>query len=176
MYTLELLSFSSTLFKKATVSSWYWCWISMKKNSLRASSPIWASEGSCARTRERAAPRSRVSSRVPLARVLFTISPKWRACSQARKRIVCEQAFRNALAAGQEKGAGELATTSLEFEYLHWKSRCEVLIGGDDISNDAITLGTCISMFALIGEFKFQRRSCKLDLLPFPDSTPERPG
>ena len=28
-------------------------------------------------------PRSRVSSRVPLARVLFTISPKWRACSQA---------------------------------------------------------------------------------------------
>ena len=26
---------------------------------------------------------SRVSSRVPLARVLFTISPKWRACSQA---------------------------------------------------------------------------------------------
>ena len=29
------------------------------------------------------APRSRVSSRVPLARVLFTISPKWRACSQA---------------------------------------------------------------------------------------------
>ena len=30
------------------------------------------------------APRSRVSSRVPLARILFTISPKWRACSQAR--------------------------------------------------------------------------------------------
>ena len=26
---------------------------------------------------------SRVSPRVPLARVLFTISPKWRACSQA---------------------------------------------------------------------------------------------
>ena len=51
-----------------------------------------------------------------------------------------------------------------------------MLIGGDDISYEIITLGTCISMFALIGEFKFQRRSCKLDLLPFPDSTTERPG
>ena len=49
-------------------------------------------------------------------------------------------------------------------------------IGGDDISDDVITLGTCISMFALIGESKFQRRSCKLDLLPFPDSTTERPA
>ena len=37
-----------------------------------------------------------------------------------------------ALVAGQEK-KGELATTSLEFEYLHRKSRCEMLIGGDDI-------------------------------------------
>ena len=32
-----------------------------------------------------------------------------------------------------------------EFEYLHQKSRCEMLIGGDDISNDIITLGTCFS-------------------------------
>ena len=55
---------------------------------------------------------------------------------------------------------GELATTSLEFEYLHRKSRCEMLIGGDDISNDVTTLGTCFSVcfyirtlfrFALIG-------------------------
>ena len=38
---------------------------------------------------------------------------------------------------------GKIATMSLEFEYLHRKSRCEVLIGGDDISNDLITLGTC---------------------------------
>ena len=30
------------------------------------------------------APRFRVSSRVPLVRLLFTISPKWRACLQAR--------------------------------------------------------------------------------------------
>ena len=39
---------------------------------------------------------------------------------------------------------------SLKFEYLHRKSRCEMLIGGDDISNDAITLGTCFSMFVYI--------------------------
>ena len=43
-----------------------------------------------------------------------------------------EQAPRGALAAGQEK-KGELATTSLEFGHLHRKSRCEMLIGGDDI-------------------------------------------
>ena len=44
--------------------------------------------------------------------------------------------------AGREKKR-ELATTSLEFEYLHRKSRCEMLIGGDYISNDVITVGTC---------------------------------
>ena len=58
-------------------------------------------------------------------------------------------ALRDALAAGRDK-KGELATTSLEFEYLHRKSRCEMLIGGDDISNDVITLGTCFSMFVYI--------------------------
>ena len=36
---------------------------------------------------------------------------------------------------------------SLEFEYLHRKSRCEMLIGGDDISNDVNTLGTCCHVF-----------------------------
>ena len=45
---------------------------------------------------------------------------------------------------------GELAIAFLEFEYLHRKSRCEMLIGGDDISNDVITLGTCFSMFVYI--------------------------
>ena len=44
----------------------------------------------------------------------------------------------------------ELATTSLEFEYLHRKSLCEMLIGGDDISNDVIAQGTCFSMFVYI--------------------------
>ena len=50
---------------------------------------------------------------------------------------------------GQEKEGG-LATTSLEFEFLHQKSQCKMLIGGDDISNDIITLGTCFSMFVYI--------------------------
>ena len=66
-----------------------------------------------------------------------------------------------------------------------------MLIGGDDISNDAITLGTCflftIALFSasrwlleiwqlsrrgatgeLEVEFKFQRRSCKLSFLSPP--------
>ena len=63
--------------------------------------------------------------------------------------LACEQALRGALAAVWEK-EGELATTSLEFEYLHRKSRCDMLIGGDDICNDVITIHTCFSMFAYI--------------------------
>ena len=50
------------------------------------------------------------------------------------------------LASGQEEG-GELATMSLEFENLDGKSQCEMLIGGDDISNDVITLGACSTCF-----------------------------
>ena len=61
----------------------------------------------------------------------------------------CEQALKGALAAGREK-KGELATMSLEFEYLHRKSRWEMLSGGDDISNNVITLGTCFSLFVYI--------------------------
>ena len=62
------------------------------------------------------------------------------------------QALRGALAAGWEKER-ELATTSLEFEYLH---RCEMLIGANDISNDVITLGTCFLMFVYIrGRLRF---------------------
>ena len=54
------------------------------------------------------------------------------------------------MAEGREK-EGELScTTSLEFEHLYRKSRCEMLIGGDDISNDVITLDTCFSMFVYI--------------------------
>ena len=45
------------------------------------------------------------------------------------------QALRGTLAVGREKEGG-LATTSLEFEYMHRKRQCEMLIGGDDISND----------------------------------------
>ena len=56
--------------------------------SLRVRVSIWLREASRARTRERAAKapprRCRVSSGMPLARVLFTISPKWRVYSQAK--------------------------------------------------------------------------------------------
>ena len=60
--------------------------------------------------------------------------------------VACEQALQGALAAGREKEG----KSSLEFEYLHRKSRCEGLIGGEDISNNVITLGTCFSMFVYI--------------------------
>ena len=54
------------------------------------------------------------------------------------------------------KKEGELATRNLKFEYLHRKSRCEMLIGGDDCSNDIVTLGTCFSMFVYIcARFRF---------------------
>ena len=97
--------------------------------------------------------------------------------------------------AGLEK-EGELTTTSLEFEYLHRKSRCEMLIGGDGISNDVITLASCFSMFrarfrfALIGGNLtaqstgnhrgvgggIQIPETQLQtLLPFPAPPPERP-
>ena len=90
---------------------------------------------------------------------------------------------------GKRKETLQLRIT-LEFEYLHRKIRCEMLIGGDDITNDVITLGTCFSIFAyiralfrfaLIGgnlttqstgaaaelevEFKFQRRTLRLSFL-----------
>ena len=58
--------------------------------------------------------------------------------------------------AGREK-EGELATTSLEFECLRRKSRCEMLIGGDDISNDVITLARvfqCLLRFAIVSAFR----------------------
>ena len=63
--------------------------------------------------------------------------------------LACEQALLGALAGRREK-EGELATTSLEFEYLHRKRRREMLSGGDDISNDVIIIGTCFSMFVYI--------------------------
>ena len=66
-------------------------------------------------------------------------------CFSIIQNITCQQALQGALAAGREK-EGELATTSLEFEYLHG----EMLIVGDDISNQNITLGTCFSMFVSI--------------------------
>ena len=85
---------------------------------------------------------------------------------------------------------------SLEFEYPHQKSQCEVLIGSDDISIDAITLGTCFSMFVYIrahfhflligGNLTAQSKGSHRGigggiqipetLLPFFTPLPERPG
>ena len=53
--------------------------------------------------------------------------------------VACEQALWGTLTVGRKK-EGELRTTSLEFEYLHRKSLCEMLIVGDDISNNVVTL------------------------------------
>ena len=63
--------------------------------------------------------------------------------------LACRQALRDALAAGRVK-EGELATTSLEFEYLHQKSQCKIMIGRDDIRNYVITLGMYFSMIVYI--------------------------
>ena len=71
--------------------------------------------------------------------------------SQFRLRVAYEQALWGAVAAGWEI-EGELATTSLEFEYLHRKRRCEILIARDDIGNDVITLSLlfqCLFTFQL---------------------------
>ena len=57
--------------------------------------------------------------------------------------VAYEQALRGTLAEGREK-EGELGTTSLEFEYLHRKSRCEMLIGGDDISHWHVFFNVCL--------------------------------
>ena len=55
--------------------------------------------------------------------------------------------------AGREK-EGELTTMSLEFEYLHRKSWCEMLIGGDDIivatSLPLARVFQCLLSFALV--------------------------
>ena len=74
---------------------------------------------------------------------------KWDFLELGNGLLACDQALQGALAAGQEK-EGKLPTTSLKFEYPHQKSWGEMLIGGDDISNDTITLGMCFSMLVYI--------------------------
>ena len=64
-----------------------------------------------------------------------------------RSLQACSQ---GALAAGREK-EGELATTSLEFECLHRKSWCEMLIGGDDNSNGVRTLAMLCNWYGVGG-------------------------
>ena len=51
---------------------------------------------------------------------------------------------------------GREKATSLQFEYLH-RNRCEMLIGGDDIGNDVVTLYTSFSVFVYIrARFNFE--------------------
>ena len=90
--------------------------------------------------------------RAPRAELLFCIlfkpvaflASRFRRCRRCLKpranerNISLRASFQGALAAGREKER-ELATSFLDFEYLHRKSRCEMLIGGDDISYDVIT-------------------------------------
>ena len=76
-------------------------------------------------------------------------NPPWERIHQFIWYITWKQSLWGVLAVGQEK-EGELAITSLECEYLHRKSLCEMLIGGDDISNGIIALGTCCSIFVYI--------------------------
>ena len=52
--------------------------------------------------------------------------------ARAHISVAYKQALRGTPAAWRER-EGELATTSLEFEYLHQKSRREMLIGRGDI-------------------------------------------
>ena len=103
--------------------------------------------------------------------------------------LACEQALRRgALAVWWEKER-ELATTS-----LHRKNLCEMLVGGDDISNDVSSIfhmvfNVCLHshLFPLCADwwksdssvdvvpqgnfeakFKFQRHGCKLSFLFLP--------
>ena len=71
-------------------------------------------------------------------------------CKLLVLRVVSVRASFPGGSGGRAGKEGELATSSLEFEYLHRKTRCEMPIGGGDIGNDVITLGSCFSMFVYI--------------------------
>ena len=64
--------------------------------------------------------------------------------------LACEQVFWGVPPVAWEK-EGELATTSLDYEYLHRKSPCKMLIGDDDVSNDLHVYILAGFPFALIG-------------------------
>ena len=72
-------------------------------------------------------------------------------CMSGRQRI--SQGASSPGSSGGGAGKGRRAcnyVSRIYNEYLHQKSRCRLPIGGDDISNDVITLGTCFSMFVYI--------------------------
>ena len=77
-------------------------------------------------------------------------------CKLLDLRVVSVRASFPGGSGGRAGKEGELATSSLEFEYLHRKTRCEMPIGGGGIGNDVITLGSCFSMFVYIrARFRF---------------------
>ena len=55
---------------------------------------------------------------------------------------------------------------SLEFEYLNRKSRCEMLIGEDDISSDVITLFKCLPSRLFLLRSDWQKSDGSLDREP----------
>ena len=73
--------------------------------------------------------------------------------------VACEQALWGTLTVGRKK-EGELRTTSLEFEYLHRKSLCEMLIVGDDISNNVVTLNWLVFFNESLFTFALISASC----------------
>ena len=102
---------------------------------------------------------------------------------------------------GGGAGKGKRACNCVSWIWISaWKSRWEILIGEDDICNDVITLGACLSMFVYIcARFRFPLVGGNLTaqskgshrgigggiqilqtymqaLLLFPASPPERPG
>ena len=85
-------------------------------------------------------------------------------CKLLDLRVVSVRASFPGGSGGRAGKEGELATSSLEFECLHRKTRCEMPIGGGDIGNDVITLGSCFSMFVYIrARFRFALISGKSD-------------
>ena len=86
--------------------------------NLRASYLIWASEARGRGAFLSPASGLSISSRAPLARLLFTISPKWRACSQASLHSVMKQMNYQSESAliGATNGNPPHST-----RYPHWK-------------------------------------------------------
>ena len=81
------------------------------------------------------------------------------------QEIACEQALQGALAGGRRgagKGRGACNYVS-GIEYLHRKSRREMLIGGHDISDDIITRGTCLHSRSLQRRADWQKSDSSVD-------------
>ena len=95
-------------------------------------------------------PKENWSQRIVLFIIIFKFFKDFRRkVKEILWWIACKTSSPGRSGGGVGKGR-RASTTSLEFEYLLRKSRCEILIGGDDISNDVIFQCTCFSMFVYI--------------------------